>query len=93
MLPTDRWTAKGPAPILNGQTPGNQPVTGRVSAVAAHPTDPETLYLAAAGGGVWKTIDGGLNWVPLTDNQQTLFMGAIALAPSNPNVVYAGTGR
>jgi photosystem II stability/assembly factor-like uncharacterized protein len=92
-LPTDHWTAEGPAPILNGQTPGQQPVTGRITAVAAHPTDPDTLYVAAAGGGVWKTTDGGLNWMPLTDDQPTLFMGALALAPSDPNVIYAGTGE
>src|SRR5205823_12582792 len=81
MLPTDHWTPRGPAPILSGTTPGNQPVTGRITAVAADPTDPDTLYVAAAGGGVWKTTDGGLIWIPLTDDQPTLFMGALAVAP------------
>jgi photosystem II stability/assembly factor-like uncharacterized protein len=42
---------------------------------------------------VWKTIDGGSTWTPLTDGQSTLFIGAIALALSNPNVIYAGTGE
>jgi photosystem II stability/assembly factor-like uncharacterized protein len=42
---------------------------------------------------VWKTTDGGTTWSPLTDNQATLAMGAIALAPSNPNIIYAGTGE
>ena len=42
---------------------------------------------------MWKTVDGGTDWVPLTDDQETLFMGALALAPSNPNIVYAGTGE
>ena len=45
-----------------------------------------------AGGGVWKTTDGGTTWTPLTDNQATLSMASIALAPSNPNIIYAGTG-
>jgi hypothetical protein len=44
-------------------------------------------------GGVWKTTDGGTTWSPLTDQQATLSMGATAAAPSNPNVIYAGTGK
>jgi photosystem II stability/assembly factor-like uncharacterized protein len=83
----------GPAPIVNGQTPGSQPVAGRLAAIAADPTDPATIYVASAGGGVWKTTDAGADWTPLTDNQPTLFMGAIALAPSDPNTIYAGTGE
>src|SRR5262249_21828921 len=87
------WIPKGPAPILGGQDPGGDPVSGRIAAIAAHPTDPNTIYIAAAGGGVWKTTDGGTSWIPLTDSQHTLFMGAIALAPSDPNIIYAGTGE
>jgi photosystem II stability/assembly factor-like uncharacterized protein len=87
------WTPVGPAPILNGNVPGNQPITGRITALAADPTDPQTIYITAAGGGVWKTTDGGNSWTPLTDNQATDFMGAIALAPSDPNTIYAGTGE
>jgi photosystem II stability/assembly factor-like uncharacterized protein len=87
------WLPKGSAPILNGQTPGRQPVSGRIAAVAALPSDPNILYVAAAGGGVWKTTNAGLNWAPLTDDQRTLFMGALAIAPSQPNTVYAGTGE
>ena len=48
---------------------------------------------ALAGGGIWKTVDGGTSWVPLTDSQTTLSTGAIAIAPSNANVIYAGTGE
>jgi photosystem II stability/assembly factor-like uncharacterized protein len=88
------WTALGPAPIVNGFSgPLTGPLSGRIAAVAAHPTDPNTIYIAAAGGGVWKTTNGGTSWAPLTDDQRTLFMGAIALAPSNPNIIYAGTGE
>jgi photosystem II stability/assembly factor-like uncharacterized protein len=83
----------GPAPILGGQTPGSQPVSGRISAIAADPRDAATIYVAAAGGGVWKTTDAGNRWTPLTDDQGTLFMGAIALAPGDPDVIYAGTGE
>ncbi len=69
------------------------PDSGRITGVAAHPSDPNTIYVATAGGGVWKTMDGGVNWAPLTDNQATLAMGAIAISPTNPQVIYAGTGE
>jgi photosystem II stability/assembly factor-like uncharacterized protein len=87
------WRPLGPAPSTQGLTNYTEDSSGRISALAAHPMDANTLYVAAAGGGVWKTIDGGNTWVPLTDSQSTLFMGAIALAPSNPEVIYAGTGE
>ena len=87
------WSPVGPAPILNGNVPGNLPITGRVTALAADPSDADTIYITAAGGGVWKTTDGGQSWNPLTDDQATTFMGAIALAPSNPAIIYAGTGE
>jgi photosystem II stability/assembly factor-like uncharacterized protein len=87
------WTAMGPAPIVNGQTAGRQPVSGRIAAIAADPNDANILYVAAAGGGVWKTTDAGTTWKPLTDDQPTLFMGALAVARSDSNVIYAGTGE
>jgi len=95
-IPLDalNWTPIGPAPSMdNGRTGYSEDSSGRIVAIAAHPIDPNTLYIAAAGGGVWKTVDGGASWTPLTDGQSTLFMGAIALAPSNPDVMYAGTGE
>lgn len=87
------WTPIGPAPTVNGVTDYTEPASGRIAALAAHPTNPNTLYVAAAGGGVWKTTDAGTTWTSLTDTQSTLFMGAIALAPSNPDIIYAGTGE
>jgi hypothetical protein len=82
------WTPIGPASANAGEL-----WSGRIAGVAADPTNANVIYVGAAGGGVWKTTNGGLSWVPLTDNQATLFMGAIAVAPSNPNVIYAGTGE
>jgi photosystem II stability/assembly factor-like uncharacterized protein len=87
------WTPIGPASIPSGQVAGGGAVSGRVAGLAADPSNANILYMAAAGGGVWKTTDGGVTWTPLTDNQQTLFMGAIAVAPSNGNTIYAGTGE
>ncbi|MBI3850749.1 MAG: SBBP repeat-containing protein [Verrucomicrobia bacterium] len=87
------WSSVGPAPVASGQAPTCQPVSGRITGVAAHPTDTNIIYIAAASGGVWKTTNGGASWTPLTDGQATLMMGAVALAPSNPNIIYAGTGE
>src|SRR5438093_233125 len=87
------WTPLGPAPILNGQRPGGGPVSGRITGIASDPTDANTIYVAAAGGGVWKTANGGSTWTSLIDSEVTQSMGAIAVAPSNPNVIYAGTGE
>ena len=86
------FTAVGPASIAgDGFTGGN--VSGRITGIATDPTNANIIYISAAGGGVWKTSDGGGSWTPLTDNQPTLAMGAIALAASNPSVLYAGTGE
>lgn len=85
------WAPIGPGPLNSGGSSGM--VSGRIAGIAAHPTDPQTIYIAAAGGGVWKTTNGGTTWVPLTDTQATTTMGCIAIAPSNPQVVYAGTGE
>ena len=68
--------------------PGN-----RVIAVAGIPADPLTYYVGAASGGIWKTADGGIHWKPLFDNEPVSSIGALAIAPSNPSVVWAGTGE
>jgi photosystem II stability/assembly factor-like uncharacterized protein len=72
---------------------GSAAVSGRITGIAADQGNANIIYVAAAGGGVWKTIDGGNTWAPLTDAQQSLSMGAIAVARSNPQVIYAGTGE
>lgn len=88
------WTPIGPAPIPNGQTTSiATPVSGRVTAIAVHPQDPNTVYVAGAQGGVWRTLDGGANWTPLFDSQSTLAIGSLALAPTNPSILYVGTGE
>lgn len=85
-LSTSAWTAIGPAPIDNGSA-------GRLNAIAVHPSDPNTIYIGGAQGGVWKTTDGGASWTPRTDDQCSLAMGSIAIDPVNPDIVYAGTGE
>ncbi len=67
---------------------------GRVVAVAADPVDRSTFYFGACAGGVWKTHDAGLYWECVTDGfLNTASIGALAVAPSDPNVIYAGTGE
>src|SRR5262245_1427723 len=70
------------------------PVVGnRVASIAGVPGDPTTYYAGAASGGVWKTTDGGIRWVPVSDSMPVQAIGALAVAPSDPNVVWAGTGE
>src|SRR3954467_3495536 len=68
---------------------------GRVLAVAGVPGEDDTYYFGAVAGGMWKTLDGGLNWRPLWDKfaEASPSVGAIAVAPSDANVVYVGTGE
>jgi photosystem II stability/assembly factor-like uncharacterized protein len=67
---------------------------GRVVAVAGHPTEPMTFYFGACAGGVWKTTDGGRYWTCVSDGFfSTAAIGALAIAESDPNVIYAGTGE
>jgi hypothetical protein len=66
---------------------------GRVLAVAGVPGDPNTYYFGAVAGGIFKSTNGGLSWTPTFDHQDISSIGAIAVADSNPNVLYAGTGE
>ena len=69
------------------------PVGNRVSAVSGVPGDPMVYFLGTASGGVWRTVDGGLEWEPVFDDQPVQSIGAMAIAPSDPNVVWVGTGE
>lgn len=72
---------------------GLPPINGRVNAVAFDPADPgNTYYAASACGGVWKTIDGGEGWFPLSDDWSELYTGAIAISPAEPHRILVGTG-
>src|SRR5690242_16760799 len=66
---------------------------GRVCRAAGVPGDPLTYYAATAAGGVWKSADGGLTWKPIFDDQPVSSIGSLAVAPSDPNVIYVGTGE
>src|SRR5258708_5308513 len=66
---------------------------GRALAVAGIPGDATTFYFGAVAGGVWQTADGGGTWNPLTDDTPISSVGAIAIAASNHNIIYVGTGE
>ena len=68
-------------------------VGNRVASIAGVPGDPFTYYAGAASGGVWKTTDGGVTWNPVSDSMPVAAIGSLAVAPSDPSVVWAGTGE
>ncbi len=76
------WRSLGPA--ISG---------GRVAVVVGSARNPKLYYLGAAGGGVWKTLDGGASWKPVFDSTHVASIGAIALDPQNDDVVWVGTGE
>ena len=69
------------------------PVSGRVTAIAVDPTNPNLVYVGTAQGGLYKSTNGGIAWTQLMDTAMSLAIGAIAIAPSQPGTVYVGTGE
>ncbi|MFZ1289031.1 MAG: hypothetical protein WAR79_03015 [Melioribacteraceae bacterium] len=92
---SDNWTNIGPKAIdmTSSFIPYWGNVSGRVRGVAVHPTDANTVYIGAAAGGIWKTVNGGTSWSDMSGDLNQLTFGAIAIDPNNPNTVYAGTGE
>ena len=88
---TTMWSPIGPQPTVGTFFFGN--TSGRVTALAVDPTNPNIVYLGGAEGGVWKSTNGGTNWTPLTDSQPSLAVGSIVIDPNNPNTIYVGTGE
>ncbi|HKC88192.1 MAG TPA: hypothetical protein VKG02_19555, partial [Blastocatellia bacterium] len=76
------WTPLGP---------GN--VGGRTRALLINPNDPNVMYAAGVAGGVWKSVNGGASWAPLSDMLPNIAVSSMAMDPKNPNVIYAGTGE
>ena len=98
--PGPAWTALGPFPIPNGQTENRvDPVSGRVTAIAVHPTNPDIAYVGTAQGGLYRTLDGGASWRQMMDAATPgpagtpLAIGAVTIDPTDANNVLVGTGE
>lgn len=84
------WTPLGPSGWTH--TSGWNPGTGRLSAMAIHPANPNVIYVGSPGGGLWKSTNAGANWTPLTDNNSTwMSIFAITIDPLDQNTIYVGT--
>jgi photosystem II stability/assembly factor-like uncharacterized protein len=86
------WQTVNPKGLFYSRT-GSNYISGRTNSIAFITGQPNIFYIAAAQGGVWKTLNGGLNWIPLTDNLSTLACGDVIVDPTNPNIIYLGTGE
>ncbi len=67
--------------------------SGRVSDLAVHPEDHHVFYVAVASGNLWKTVNGGITWQPIFDDEASYAVGCVTLDPNNPHVVWVGTGE
>jgi len=88
-----KWTELGPRDVWfpwNDQTGGK--ISGLIADVKFHPSKPDTIWIASAGGGVWKTENGGKDWTPTMEDLGRIQIGAIAVSRSNPKRLYAGSG-
>src|SRR5215210_9030174 len=101
-LPTLAYAQRGGGPTGPQPTSTPEPLkfrymgpaaAGRIATVAGVPGDPNTYYLGSASGGVWKSTDGGQTFVPIFDDQPVAAIGSIAVADSDPNIVWVGTGE
>ena len=68
-------------------------IGGRVTDVEMHASDVQTIYAGTANGGVFKSTNAGSSWLPIFDNESSLSIGDLAIAPSDPKVIYVGTGE
>ena len=92
-----QWTQIGPAPLridAEQNFQGSGPDSGEVLDIAIDPrnSSDDIVYIATNQGGIWRTMDGGDSWRPMTDYMPSLSVGAVALDPGNPSIVYAGNG-
>ncbi len=78
---------------LEARSIGPAGMSGRVAAIDGVPGDASTLYVGSATGGVWKSTDAGTTWTPVFDDQDASSVGAVAVSPANPQLVWVGTGE
>lgn len=88
------WTPLGPYTNSNTYNAANAKQTGqgRINAIAVDPSDPNTYYIGAPAGGLWKSTNAGLDWEPLTDELPQIGVSGIAIHPTNSDIIYIATG-
>jgi photosystem II stability/assembly factor-like uncharacterized protein len=78
---------------LNARSIGPSGMSGRVTAIDAIETNPNTIYIGSASGGLWKTESGGMEWTPLFDKEAVASIGALNIYQANPDIIWVGTGE
>ena len=89
---TPTWQPVGPAPTTSAFANNWGLTSGRINAIAVSPLDPKIVLIGAASGGIWRSIDGGANFTPVSDTQVDLSVASICFSRSNPAIVYAAMG-
>ena len=84
---------QSPFDSLHFRNIGPAATGGRIHDIEVDPTDPATMYVATASGGIWKTTNRGTFWFPIFDAMPENTFGDLAIAPSNPKIIYAGSGE
>ena len=84
------WTNPGPAVVTNSSISISG--QGRINTVIKDPGNPQTLYVGAPAGGIWKSTDDGVNWIPLSDHLPQIGVSGIAIDPTDSNIIYIATG-
>jgi len=87
LIPGSSWTSLGP-----NSSSGGYAGIGRINRITFHPTNTSIIFACTAGGGLWKTINGGSSWVPLTDNLASIGTSGLVINPVDPNIMYLATG-
>jgi hypothetical protein len=87
-----QWNSLGPTVRTHRLPQVTSDDSGLIPSIAVDPNDPKIIFIASAGGGVWRTTDGGANWRLVTADIPALQFGAVAIAPSDSKRIYAGTG-
>ena len=87
LIPGSSWTSLGP-----NSSSGGYAGIGRINRLTFHPSNANIIFACTAGGGLWKTINGGTSWVPLTDNLASIGTSGLVINPTDPNIMYLATG-
>jgi hypothetical protein len=87
LIPGSSWTSLGP-----NSSSGGYAGIGRINRLTFHPTNTNIIFACTAGGGLWKTSNGGSSWIPLTDNLASIGTSGLVIDPTNTNIMYLATG-